>query len=430
MGAESNQERESTEFRLKRRVANLERIVEISQILNSTLSLKPLVSTIIESAKELTRSEACSIMLLDKRTGELRFSHSTDEEECSLEDLVVPLDSSVAGVVVHTGEPLLIRDAKSDSRWNPMIDDTTAFDTRSILAVPLKVKDRVIGVMELLNKYDDQQFGEDDLEIASTLAIQAAIAIENSWLVAELQNAYNELSELDQLKSEFVSIASHELRTPLSVILLYASMLREQLSGEASEHLDMVLQSAMRLRVIIDDMLNLRHVDAGEAVLERSVFCIKELITEVVNEFSQLACAKQQRLSLSLPDERLEIDADRQRIYLVLSNLLSNAVKFTPTHGQVQISAERKDRDLWVAVIDTGIGVSASEYDRIFERFYQIESSLNRRHEGIGLGLSMARSMVELHRGRIWVESVEGKGSRFTFVFPAYPEAVELMPIE
>ena len=430
MSAESSQERESPEIRLERRVAHLERIVEISQILNSTLSLKPLVSTIIESAKELTRSEACSIMLLDKRTGELRFSHSTDQVEYSLEDLVVPLDSSVAGVVVHTGEPLLIHDAKSDSRWNPMIDDTTDLDTRSILAVPLKVKDRVIGVMELLNKCDDQQFGEDDLEVTSTLAVQAAIAIENAWLVAELQNAYDELSELDQLKSEFVSITSHELRTPLSVILLYASMLREQLGGEASEHLDMVLQSAMRLRVMIDDMLTLRHVDAGKAVLERSVFCMKELITEVVNEFSQLASAKQQWLSLSLPDERLEIDADRQRIYLVLSNLLSNAVKFTPAHGRVKISAERKGRDLWVAATDTGIGVPACEYDRIFERFYQIESSLNRRHEGIGLGLSMARSMVELHQGRIWVESVEGKGSRFTFVLPAYPETVELMPIE
>ena len=159
MSTESNQERESPEFRLERRVAHLERIVEIRQILNSTLSLISLVCTIIESAKELTRSEACSIMLLDKRTGELRFSHLTDQEEYCLEDLVVPVDSSVAGVVMHTGEPLLIRDAKSDSRWNPMIDDTTDFDTRSILAVPLKVKDRVIGVMELLNKCDGQKHG-------------------------------------------------------------------------------------------------------------------------------------------------------------------------------------------------------------------------------------------------------------------------------
>jgi len=159
MSAESNQERESTELRLERRVAHLERIVETSQILNSTLSLEPLASTIIESAKELTRSEACSIMLLDKITGELRFSHSTDQEKYCLEDLVVPLDSSVAGVVVHTGEPLLIRDAKSDSRWNPMMDDTIDIDTRSILAVPLKVKDRVIGVMELPNKCDGQKHG-------------------------------------------------------------------------------------------------------------------------------------------------------------------------------------------------------------------------------------------------------------------------------
>jgi signal transduction histidine kinase len=406
---------------LERRIAYLERIVKVSQIINSTLSLEPLLRIIIQSATELTHTEACSIMLLDKQTGQLRFHHFIGEGSEGLRGVTVPLDRSVAGWIVRKGKPLLIRDAKTDPRWHPRVDQAIDFDTRSILGVPLKVRNEVIGVLELINKIDDQGFTQDDIQIANTLAAQAAIAIENARLLDELQQAYDDLAELDQLKSDFVSIASHELRTPLAIILGYASFLREGVSGEASEQLEIVLQSAMRLRSVIDDMVNLRHVDTGEAQLERTIFSMKELITEVVNEFAQFARGKQQILRLGLPEDPLKIDADRQKVYLVLANLLSNAIKFTPSQGRVQVSAQNKGEEIWVAVMDTGIGISERDYSRIFDRFYQVEPSLTRRHEGMGLGLSIAKSMVELHNGRIWVESVIGKGSCFTIALPISP---------
>jgi signal transduction histidine kinase len=406
---------------LERRIAYLERIVKVSQILNSTLSLEPLLRIIIQSATELSHTEACSIMLLDKRTGELHFSHSIGEGSEGLRNVTVPLENSIAGWIVRKGKPLLIRNAKTDPRWNSQVDRIIDFDTRSILGVPLKVKDQVIGVMELLNKIGDEGFSQDDIQIANTLAAQAAIAIENARLMDELQRAYDELAELDRLKSDFVSIASHELRTPLAVILGYASFLREEVSGEAGEQLGIVLQSAMRLRSLIDDMVNLRHVDTGEATLEREIFSMAELVTEVAGEFAQLAAAKQQILRLDLPDDPLKIDADRQKIYLSIANLLSNAIKFTPSNGRVQVSAHRKGEEMWVSVMDTGIGIPKRDSERIFNRFYQVEPSLTRRYEGMGLGLSIAKSMVELHKGRIWVDSVQGKGSRFTMVLPVSP---------
>ncbi len=406
---------------LERRIAYLERIVKVSQILNSTLSLEPLLRIIIQSATELTHTEACSIMLLDKRTGELHFTHSVGEGSEGLRNVTVPLDNSIAGWIVRKSKPLLIRDAKADPRWHAQVDKRIDFDTRSILGVPMKVKDQVIGVMELLNKLDDRGFSQDDIQIATTLAAQAGIAIENARLLDELQRAYDELAELDRLKSDFVNVASHELRTPLSVILGYASFLREEVSGEAEEQLGIVLQSALRLRSVIDDMVNLRHVDTGEVQLERDIFSMKELIDEVTGEFGQLAKAKQQVLNLDLPDDPLKIDADRQKLYLVLANLLSNAVKFTPPHGRLQVAAERKGEEIWIAVMDTGIGIPERDCDRIFTRFYQVEPTLTRRYEGMGLGLSIAKSMVEWHNGRIWVESVVDKGSRFTVVLPASP---------
>jgi signal transduction histidine kinase len=406
---------------LERRIGYLERIVKVSQILNSTLSLEPLLKIIIQSATELSHTEACSIMLLDKRTGELHFAHSVGEGAESLRNVTVPLENSIAGWIVRKGKPVLIRDAKTDPRWHSQVDKVIDFDTRSILGVPLKVKDQVIGVMELLNKIGEDGFNQDDIQIANTLAAQAAIAIENARLLDELQRAYDELAELDRLKSDFVSIASHELRTPLSVILGYASFLRDEFSGETGEQLDIVLQSAMRLRSIIDDMVNLRHVETGEAQLERDIFSMQELVTEVAGEFAQLAMAKQQILHLDLPDDPLKIDADRQKVYLSIANLLSNAVKFTPVGGRIQLSAQRRGEEMWIVVMDTGIGLSKRDYERIFNRFYQVEPSLTRRYEGMGLGLSIARSMVELHGGRIWVESVLGKGSRFTIVLPVSP---------
>jgi signal transduction histidine kinase len=406
---------------LERRIGYLERIVKVSQILNSTLSLEPLLRIIIQSATELTHTEACSIMLLDKRTGELHFAHTIGEGSESLRDVTVPLDNSIAGWIVRQGKSLLIRDVKADPRWHSQVDRTIDFETRSILGVPLKVKDQVIGALELLNKIDDHGFGQDDIQIASTLAAQAAIAIENARLVDELQSAYDVLAELDQLKSNFVSVASHELRTPLAVILGYASFLQDEVSGEASEQLSIVLQSAMRLRSVIDDMVNLRHVDTGEVLLERDIFSMSELISEVVGEFAELARAKRQKVRLELSDDPLKIDADQQKVYLMLANLLSNAIKFTPNEGRVQVSAQQKAEEIWINVMDTGIGIPQRDCDRIFDRFYQVEPTLTRRHEGMGLGLSIAKTMVELHGGRIWVESVVGKGSRFTVILPVSP---------
>jgi signal transduction histidine kinase len=252
----------------------------------------------------------------------------------------------------------------------------------------------------------------------STLAAHAAIAIENARLVTEIQRAYEELSELDRLKSEFVALASHELQTPLTVILGYASFLKEDASGAAREQADVVLQSALRLRSLIDDVVNLRHVETGEAELELEQLSLNELVTAITEEFDSLVEARKQNVSIELASQPPMVEADRQKLHLVLANLLSNAIKFTPEGGRIQMAVETKRDEVWVSVRDTGIGIPPRKQERIFDRFYQVEPSLTRRFEGMGLGLSIAKEMVELHGGRIWVESVEGMGSSFTFALP------------
>ncbi len=408
----------------ERRIGYLERIVKIGQILNSTLSLEPLLQIIIQSATELTNTEVCSIMLIDKNTGELRFAEATGGVSQVLKKVSVPLNNSIGGWVIRHNRPLLIRNAKDDPRWHRGVDETTDFETRSILGVPLKVRNKVIGVLEVVNKKGEEDFNEDDVQIATTLSANAATAIANARLLDELQQAYRSLAELDRIKGDFVSVASHELRTPLAVILGYATFLRDNVTGQASEQLEIVLSSAMRLRSLIDDMVNLRHIQTDDVQLERSIFSFRQLVLDVTREFSELITGKRQILTTKFtPDNTsLNIEADRQKIYLMLANLVSNAVKFTGEGGRIHINVELKEHKYWINVIDTGIGIPKTHYERVFDQFYQMEPSLTRKYQGMGIGLSIAKGMVEVHKGRIWVESVVGKGSNFAVVLPTAPD--------
>lgn len=411
---------------LERRIGYLERIVKISQILNSTLDLEPLLQIIIQAATELTNTESCSILLIDPNSNELRFAEVSGGLTDKLKKLSVPMENSVAGWIIIKDRPLLIRDARNDPRWHRGVDESTDFETRSILGVPLKLRDKVIGVLEVINKKSEEGFDQDDIQIATTLSAQAAIAIENARLLDELQQAYQEMSEIDRIKGDFVSVASHELRTPLAVILGYASFLRDNVSGQASEQLDIVLNSAVRLRSLIDDMINLRHIQADDVQLDITIFSLKELISDVVQEFSDLIKGKQQILTTRFvpSDSSLNVEADYQKIYLILANLISNALKFSGEGGRIHINVELKGHEYWLNIIDTGIGIPKEEHHRIFDQFYQVEPSLTRRYQGMGVGLSITKGMVEVHKGRIWVESVVDKGSNFTVVLPSSPDVV------
>jgi signal transduction histidine kinase len=298
------------------------------------------------------------------------------------------------------------------------VDQASGFITKSIIAVPLQLQGSVIGVVEAVNKLNGAEMSWDDVEILSMVATQAAIAIHNAKLLSELQTAYDELNELDSMKSEFISIAAHELRTPLALILGYAAFLKDDSSGQAREQAEAVLQSAMRLRSLIDDMISLREVDTGEAVLELEHVSLQDLITAAIREIGYIAEAKEQEITLSQPADPILVEMDRNKMTLVIVNLISNAIKFTGHGGRLGVLAGTKGDTAWFTVWDTGIGIPQDELDRIFDRFYQVENSLTRHYEGMGLGLSIIREMVELHQGNIRVESQVGEGSAFTVTIP------------
>jgi signal transduction histidine kinase len=400
------------------RLQQLERMLEISRELTSTVSLEPLLHQIVQVAAELTGSEETSILLLNTRTGELRFRAASGDTTGRLRDIPVPVDDSIAGAVLLSGEPAIISDTLSDPRHYKVVGQRIGLETHSLLAVPLQIKERRIGVLEAINKQEGGQFSQEDVETLTTLAAQAAVAIENARLVGDLRRAYEQLGELDRLKSDFIAIASHELRTPLGLILLYAAMLRDQMDAAEGQQLDAVLRAAMRLRHIIETMLNLRYLETGEMELVLESFDLRKEVQDACEDYEAIAESSGLTLATDLPHEDISVLADREKVRVVLDNLISNAVKFTPSGGQVQVALSCQGDQVEITVTDTGVGIPSEELERVFDRFHQVEDHMTRRHGGMGLGLSIVRCLVRLHGGRVLAESVPGRGSRFVVWLP------------
>jgi signal transduction histidine kinase len=317
---------------------------------------------------------------------------------------------------------MIIDDVRKDKRWNPGVSRAIEFQTRSILGVPMHDVEQPVGVLEALNKIDGS-FTYEDVETLAILADLAGVAVEKARLIEELRHAYAELNELDQMKSSFIALASHELRTPLSVILGYVSFLRDEATSETAEQLGFVMSAAVRLRSLIQDMLNFQYTAAGENKLTlKQVDCVM-LVQDIVDSRDDMAEAKQQRISIKVPSTTLPVFVDRGMIEVVINNLLSNAIKFTPQGGHIEVTLESQPDEVWLCVSDDGIGIPDDKLERIFTRFYQVEDHMRRHFEGMGLGLAIAKELVELHDGRIWAENKQPKGSHFYVALPLSPPA-------
>jgi signal transduction histidine kinase len=238
----------------------------------------------------------------------------------------------------------------------------------------------------------------------------------------ELRRLYSELEETSRHKSEFLASMSHELRTPLNAIIGFSEVLREEMFGpvneKQAEYLDDIISSGNHLLSLINDVLDLSKVEAGQVELEVGPFSLREALERGVVMVREQAIEEGVQVELSAGPEVDVVEGDERRIKQVIFNLLSNAVKFTPTGGEVDVSAIRVNGAVRVSVADTGPGIAPGDHERVFEEFQQTDAGLE-QHEGTGLGLALSKRLVELHGGRIWLESELGKGSTFVFTLPA-----------
>jgi signal transduction histidine kinase len=404
--------------RLRQMVVRLSRLVEISVTLNSTLDLDRLLQFIVSSAADLVESEAASILLVGDKTRDLYIAAATDVDPETIQKIPVPKEGSIAGTVFREDRPLILNELSAAGQVYPEAGEGERFSVRSLIGVPLRIRDDVTGVLEAVNKRQGI-FDEADLLTLTNIASLAAVAISNARQLEALNRAYDALGNLDQLKTDFIAIASHELRTPLGLILGNASLLKELSGEDVSEYAEAVLNSAMRMRVLIEDMTNLNMLQAGSANLVLAKRSLQHIVQLAHEEALELVEAREQTIKLSLPPETLEAMVDEQKMTMALTNLLNNAIRFTPKERELRLTLEQHGQEAWLRVHDDGIGLVPDELETVFDSFYQVEDHLTRQHDGLGLGLPIVKAIAESHGGRVWVESEgPGQGATFTIALP------------
>jgi signal transduction histidine kinase len=298
------------------------------------------------------------------------------------------------------------------------VDRLTGSLTRSLVAVPMMFRGGPVGVIEVVNKAGDAHYTEEDVIILETLASLTAFVLREHELQGQLEQAYSEVANLDRLKSDFLAITSHELRTPLGLILGHATFLRELAGAEYHEQLDLIVRNATRLKDIVENLSSVDNFQSGAARVRQREVSMARLVQDVVESFHEDARRKEVAIRAETGATSLTVEGEAGKIEIALNHLVRNALMFTDSGGHILVTAEPVPGYVKVTVVDDGVGIPEKDLSRIFERFYQVESHLTRRHGGMGLGLSVAKAMIEMHGGRIWAESVDGKGSRFIFLLP------------
>jgi signal transduction histidine kinase len=397
----------------------LARLLELTRNLSTIADLESYLRSILSAAVELTGSEIASVMEYDDASRDLYFKYVPWFHRDAIRSARIPLNESAAGWVFLNVKPLIINDVRHDKRHYSKIDELAGFTTRSLLGVPLLLHGRPVGVFEVSNKADDSPYTQEDMATLEALASLAINAMQNNVLEGNVISSQSEARELDRLKNEFIAITSHELRTPLGLILGHSTFLRELVGQQYQEQVDAIIRNATRLKEIIESLSSVDNYQSGGASLRQRKVSVARVVEDVSASFREMALQKGITLKVDMEGgQDLFVNADGNKVAIVLSNLVKNAITFTNEGGHVTIRSEFQSEFVKISVEDDGLGISASDLPRVFDRFYQVESHLTRKHGGMGLGLSVAKVMIEMHGGRIWAESTEGVGSTFTFLLP------------
>jgi signal transduction histidine kinase len=416
-------------------VEQLEALGAVTQAVTSTLDLGEVLQRIVGHARRLAGAEGGTVYeyVDEGHAFHWRAADGVDERLTALQREASPFPAgpgSALGMVALTRAPvqgdLLPPDDPSAPEWQSNVFRRVGFEVgvRALLGVPLLREDRLLGVLNLYRSTPGE-FAPETVALVERFAAQSALAIQNARLFREIEAKSRELEVASRHKSEFLAAMSHELRTPLNAVIGFSEVLLEQMFGDVNEkqedYLQDILASGRHLLSLINDILDLSKVEAGRMELEPGRFSLAEAVENSLTMLRERASRHGIDLNLEIdPAVKAlpEIEADERKVKQVLFNLLTNAVKFTPDGGSVRVAALLKEGEIAVSVTDTGIGIAPEDQERIFEAFQQAGHSAGRAKEGTGLGLPLARQFVELHGGRMWVESQVGKGSTFSFSLP------------
>jgi signal transduction histidine kinase len=409
-----------------------ERYAEASVIVNLALELEPgmdikeVLEKIVHHLSEDLGYSIVSIMLFDDDEKYLTIRAARGLSERIVESTRMERGKGVSGTVALSGEPLLVNDVEADSRFDKP-QSHGKYNSKSLICVPLKVGERVIGVINANNKRSDELLTQYDLHILTVVGAHISISIERTRLYSnlarkavELEEAYQKLQAIDKVKSDFIINVSHEYRTPVTIILGYLELLKGSLGD--SPHIDKVnvtMEAASRLSSLIDDSTDLLRLDTGTAHFLNSEVGVDYFLEEAVRGQWGRFGSKGVLLSLDLPDDLPAVRVDPDKMIKVFDKLLDNALKFTPSGGYARVSARREgDSMVLIQVEDSGAGIPSEDRQRIFDRFEQGGDIMTEKPEGTGLGLPIARAIVSRQGGDISLDQQLDKGCRIIVTLP------------
>jgi GAF domain-containing protein len=411
---------------LAQSVGELQALGEVSRAVSSTVDLETVLTTIVAKATQLSSTDAGAIYVFDEATQEfdLRATYGMhDAIIAEIKDRRIRIGETAIGQAAEHRMPIQIPDVQSDP--SPLVLDVVVrAGFRAVLTIPLLCPDRIVGALVVRRKQPGE-FPQAVVSLMQTFAEQSAIAIENARLFEEIAQKGRELEIASQHKSQFVANMSHELRTPLAAILGYAELMQEGFYGpqsdKSSDALKRIQSNGKHLLGLINTVLDIAKVESGQFSLNLAEYALESVVETVRAATESLVQNKSLAFKTDVAKGLPVGVGDEQRLTQVLLNLVGNAIKFTDS-GEVRITAKAVDGHFSVGVTDTGPGIPLEEQKRVFEQFHQVDNSTTKAKGGTGLGLAIAKQIVEMHGGRIWVESTLGQGATFQMELPIRAE--------
>ena len=417
-------ELEARTIDLAQSVGELRALGEVGQAVSSTLDLETVLSTIVSHATTLAGMDAGAIYEYDEARKEF-YLHTADSLPDELVEVLratpIRKGEGALGRMAITGEPVQIHDIEDDRIYQSRVREILIrLCYRSLTAIPLLHEDHLLGGLVVHRKIAGA-FAPQVIELLKTFATQSALAIQNARLFREIEDKSRQLEVASQHKSEFLANMSHELRTPLNAIIGFSEVLAEKMFGEINdkqaEYLADILESGRHLLSLINDILDLSKIEAGRMELSLTDFHLSTAIDNTLVLVRERAHRRGITLGHIVDDRLGTIHADERKVKQVLLNLLSNALKFTPESGRIDVRARLGTGNIEISVTDTGVGIAPEDQAVVFEEFRQV-GAVAQKVEGTGLGLAISRRFIELHGGKIRVESELGKGATFAFTLP------------
>ena len=411
---------------LAQSVEELRALGEVSQAVNSTLDQENVLTTIVAKAVQLSGTDAGAIYDYDETTREFRLRSTygmADDLIAAIKERHIHIGDTGIGQAAAQRTPLQIADVRNQPS-DAILDVVVRAGFRALLFVPLLGADRIVGAL-VVRRREPGEFSASTVDLLRTFAAQSVLAIQNARLFHELEEKSRQLEVASQHKSHFLANMSHELRTPLNAILGFNELILDGMLGDVpagmKDACERIHSNGVHLLGLINDVLDLSKIEAGQLTLSLSDYSIADVVHTVLSAVESLASEKRIELKSELPADLPNGRGDERRLAQVLLNLVGNAIKFTDV-GEVAVKASACNGSFTIAVSDTGPGIAKSEHSKIFEEFQQADSSSTREKGGTGLGLPIAKRIVELHGGSIALESSPGHGSTFSVTLPVIVE--------